>query len=65
MKGFIDFLGCIYGLAILALIIILIVAAVQIIIVALPVIIGFTGLLFIIYVFIVGLCHLGDNSKKK
>ena len=29
-----------------------------------PIIVGFGVLLFILYIFFVGLCHLGDDDKK-
>ena len=41
-----------------------VVIAVQLVIAFFPVIVGLLVLLFIGYVFFVGLCHLGDDDKK-
>ena len=41
-----------------------VVIAVQLVIVFWPLIVGFGVLLFILYIFFVGLIHLGDDKKQ-
>lgn len=64
MEGF----GKLLGYLILAVPVIgaiaAVVIAVQLVIAFWPIIVGFGVLLFILYIFFVGLCHLGDNDKK-
>ena len=64
MEGFAKLLGFL----IVAAIVCAAVAGVAFLITAViafwPVIVGFGVLLFILYIFFVGLCHLGDDDKK-
>ena len=64
MEGF----GKLLGYLILAVPVIgaiaAVVIAVQLVIAFWPIIVGFGVLLFILYIFFVGLCHLGDDDKK-
>ena len=65
MEWFGKLLGCLICAVPVIGAIAAVVIAVQLVIAFWPIIVGFGVLLFILYIFFVGLCHLGGDDKKK
>ena len=64
MAGFAKLLGFVIVAAIVCAALTGVFFLINVVIAFWPIIVGFGVLLFILYIFFVGLCHLGDDDKK-
>lgn len=64
MEGFAKFLGFVIAAAIVLAALTGVFFLINIVIAFWPIIVGFGVLLFILYIFFVGLIHLGDDKKQ-